>query len=160
LDEKTYERVRAILVVIAILIIVVSGVALYPFRPNHPVETPPMYTIVNESFIVKADSYKAYNFTIPSDVSSCQVTGDFSVSPSNSSGFRVSIWDDAAFSNWQSGHSLPIGIGTISFYDSGFSTNGTIGASPPGGTYWLLFLNNSTSSVNVTSIAGFWYISK
>jgi hypothetical protein len=161
MDEKRYQRVRAIFVVIAILIIVVSGVALYPLHANHPIYTPPIYTIVNESFVVNADSYNAYNFTIPADISTCHVTGDFSVSPTNSSGFRVFIWDNAAFSNWQSRHSLPLGVGTISFYDSGFSTNGTISASPyPGGTYWLLFQNNSTASVNVTSIAGFWYISK
>ena len=128
---------------------------------THLAKTPPLYTIINQSFIVNADSYKAYNFTIPADISTCHVTGDFSVSPTNSSGFRVFIWDNAAFSNWQSGHSILLGFGTISFYDSGYLTSGTISASPyPGGTYWLLFLNNSTASVNVTSFAGFAYISK
>lgn len=155
------HRVRAIFVVIAILIIVVSGVALYPYHPTHLAETPPLYMIVEESFIVNAGSYKAYNFTTPADISTCHVTGDFSVFPTNSSGFRVFIWSNAAFSTWQSGHSLLLGVGTISFYDSGSSTNGTISASPyPGGTYWLLFLNNSNAPVNVTSIAGFWYFSK
>ena len=41
MDEKWYQRVRAIFVVIAILIIVVSGVALYPFHATHLVKTPP-----------------------------------------------------------------------------------------------------------------------
>jgi hypothetical protein len=161
MDEKKYQRARAIFVVIAILIIVVSGVALYPFHPTHLAETPPLYAIVDESFIVDVGSYKACNFTTPTDISTLHVTGDFSISPTNSSNFQVFIWDNAAFSTWQSALSLSLGVGTISFYDSGISTNGTISASPyPGGTYWLLFFNNSNALVNVTSIAGFWYFSK
>ena len=69
MDEKKYQRARAIFVVIAILIIVVSGVALYPFHPTHLAETPPLYAIVDESFIVDVGSYKACNFTTPTDIS-------------------------------------------------------------------------------------------
>jgi hypothetical protein len=160
LSEKKYQKLKVIIAIAAILI-AVSAILTVALHTNKGAETPPIYQIIDANFTVNAGSYKAYNFTTPADISTCQVTGDFSISPTNSSGFRVFIWDNAAFSNWQSGHSLPLGVGTISFYDSGLSTNGTISASHyPGGTYWLLYLNNSTAPVNVTSLAGFYYIRK
>jgi hypothetical protein len=157
------KRTRAIVAVTVSLIIVdILISAAFFANQEHPAGTPPLYLVVDGNFTVNADSYKAYNFTTPTDISKCQVRGSFSDTTTNSSGIRVFIWDNAAFTNWQkSGHSLQLGFGTISFYDSGLSTNGTIAASPyPGGTYFLIYMNNSTEPQNVTSQTDFWYMLK
>ncbi len=71
------------------------------------------------------------------------------------------IWDNTAFTNWQNGQVSwnPVGR-TLSFYDSGFTTDGTIDSAFFSGTYCGLFIykNNSTLPVNMTSDAYFWYI--
>ena len=152
------KRIRTIVLVTAALVIVAIIVSSF-FSSNqiHPISTPPLYQIVNGNFTVDANSYKAYNFTIPTDFSNCQVSGSFSVYGANSSKIRVFIWDNAAFTNWQkNGQSLQWGFGTISFYDSTFTTNSTISLSPyPSGTYWLIYTNNSTEPQHVTSEASF-----
>jgi hypothetical protein len=143
-----------------IIIVILISVAFF-VNQEHPMGTPPLNSIVDGSFTVNAGSYKAYNFTIPIDVSQCQVSGSFSVSGENLSKIRVFIWDNAAFINWQSGHVSQSPLGrSISFYDSGLSTDRSIAASPPSGTYWLIYTNNSTNSQNVISQADFWYTLK
>ena len=157
------KKTRTIVVVTVSLVIVAVLIATVFFANQiRPVGTPPLYLIIDGNFTVEAESYKAYNFTTPTDISSCQVSGSFSVYGSNSSKIRVFIWDNAAFTNWQSGHVSQSPLGrAISFYDSTLSTNGTISASPyPGGTYWLIYTNNSTEPQNVTSQATFWYMLK
>ena len=126
------------------------------------VGTPPLFNIVDDNFTVNPESYKAYNFTLPPDISSSQVTGTFNVTTNNASDFRVFIWDNAAFTNWKEhGASLHLGYGVISFYESGWATNGAISSwSYPSGTYWLIYINNSTMPTNVTSQASFYYIPK
>ena len=155
------KRNRAILATTVSLIIILSLIVFFASQ-IHPVGTPPLHLIVDENFTVDSNSYKAYNFTTPTDISNCQVSGSFSVSRSNPSNIRVFIWDNAAFTSWQSGHVSQSRWGSIiSFYDSGLTTNGTIQATPyPGGTYFLIYQNNSTEPQNVTSQATFWYTTK
>ena len=144
------------IVVIAILIVVFDN------QTVTPKSTPMLFRIVDASLTIDPGSYKAYNFTLPSEASNTGVSGTFNVTTPNSSGFRIYIWDNAAFTSWQkSGASLHLGFGTISFYDSDHLTNGTISStSYPGGTYWLIYTNNSTKPVSVTSEASFYYIPK
>jgi hypothetical protein len=143
------------------LLIIFFFVSIIIYYQHQPYGTPPRHLIINGNLTIKAYSYKAFNFTIPMDITQCQVNGDFAVYPTNSSGLRVFIWDTAAFNNWQSGHfsldhARPGEV--ISLYDSGHSNNGTIDIFPGSGTYFLLFLNNSTETVNVTVEADYWYI--
>ena len=156
------KRTRAIVAATVSFNIIAFLISVAFFANREPFGTPLLYLIVEGNFTVNADSYKAYNFTTPTDISQCQVSGSFSVSGSNSSKIRVFIWDNAAFTNWQNGHVSKSPLGrAISFYDSGLSTNGTIDASPyPGGTYWLIYTNNSTEPQNVISQADFWYMIK
>ena len=159
------KRTRAIVAATVSLIIVAIVISTAFFANQiHPVGTPLSYVIVQGNFTVDANSYKAYNFTTPNEISQCQVSGSFSVSGANPSKIRVYIWDNAEFTNWQSGHisqsQSPFGQ-IISFYDSGLTTNGTIEATPyPGGTYFLIYQNNSTEPQNITSQATFWYMPK
>ena len=159
------KRARAIVAVTVSLIIVAVLISVSFFdNPIHPVSTPPLHLLVDENFTVDADSYKAYNFTTPTDISQCQVSGSFNVSGANPNEIRVYIWDNVEFTNWQSGHipqsQSPFGQ-IISFYDSGLTTNGTIEGSPyPGGTYFLIFQNHSTEPQIVTSQTTFWYMQK
>ena len=156
------KRTQAIVATTVSLIIVAVLISAAFFANQiHPLGTPQLHLIVNGNFTVNADSYKAYNFTTPTDISQCQVSGSFSISGLNPNKIRVYIWDNAAFNSWQSGQVSQSPLGrAISFYDSGLSTNGTISASPPGGTYWLIYTNNSTEPQNVTSEATFWYVLK
>ena len=144
------------------VVVVVILIAIFANQAVTPKSTPLLYRIVDTSFRVDPGSYKAYNFTMPSDTSNTGVSGIFNVTTPNSIGFRVFIWDNAAFTNWQAhGASLHLGFGVISFYDSGWSTNGTISnSSYPDGTYWLIYTNNSTEPVYVNSEASFYYIPK
>ncbi|MGD0451603.1 MAG: hypothetical protein ABSA79_11205 [Candidatus Bathyarchaeia archaeon] len=154
---RTFVFVTASLVIVAILISTV-----FFADQTHPAGTPPVYSIVNGDFTVDAESYEAFNFTTPTDISQIQVNGDFSVLGANPYGIRVFIWDTVSFTNFQSGHVSQSPLGqAISAYDSGLTTNGTIEASPyPGGMYFLIYQNNSTEPQNVTSQASFWYIQK
>jgi hypothetical protein len=156
------KRTRAIVATVSLIIVAILISAVFFANQIHPFGTPLLYLIVDESFTVNADSYKAYNFTTPTDISKCQVSGSFSVSEANPSNIRVYIWDNASFTTWQNGSVSQSPLGrTISFYDSGNATNGTIDASPyPGGTYFLIYVNNSTEPQNVTSEATFWYTLK
>lgn len=160
MDKKTKVIATTSISLIVVLAIILT--AIFANQTVSPKSTPILYRIVDSNFTVAAGSYKAYNFTIPSEISSCQVSGSFSVTTTNSSGIRVFIWDNAEFSNWQKGQVSQSPLGRIiSSYDSGLTTNGTIEASPyPGGTYFLIFQNNSTDSQNVTSQTSFWYIEK
>jgi len=159
------KRTRAIVATtISLIIVAILISTLFFANQIHPASTPPLYLIVDGSFTVDADSYKAYNFTTPTEISQCQVSGSFSISGANPSEIRVYIWDNAEFTNWQGGNisqsQSPFGQ-IISFYDSGLTTNGTIECSPyPGGTYFLIFQNSSTEPQNVTSQTSFWYIAK
>ena len=154
------KRTRAIvsLIIVAVLI----STAFFFANQKKPFGTPPLHLIVAGNFTIDSDSYKAYNFTTPTDISNCQVSGSFSVSGANPSEIRVYIWDNAAFTNWQNGQISQSPLGRIvSFYDSGLATKGTIYAKPyPGGTYFLIYQNNSTKPQNITSQATFWYIQK
>jgi hypothetical protein len=157
------KRTRAIIATVVSLIIVAILIsAAFFVNQKTPLGTPPLQLIVDENFTVDANSYKAYNFTTPTDISNCQVSGSFSVSGANPSDIRVFIWDNAAFTSWQGGHiSQPPWGGIISFYYSVPKKNGTIQATPyPGGTYFLIYQNNSTETQNVTSEATFWFTSK
>jgi hypothetical protein len=157
------KRTRAIIAAVVSLIIVAILISTAFFaNQKTPLGTPPLHLILDGNFTVDANSYKAYNFTTPTDISNCQVSGSFSVSGVNPSDIRVFIWDNAAFTNWQSGHVSQSRLGSIiSFYDSGPTTNGTIQATPyPGGTYFLIYQNNSTEPQNITSQATFWYTPK
>ncbi len=134
------KRVIVISIVSLIIIIVLISTTIFFANQIHPFSTPQTYLIVQGNFTVDANSYKAYNFTTPNKISQCQVSGSFSVSGSKPSKIRVYIWDNAAFINWQNGQISQSPQGrTISFYDSGFATKGTIEkATPyPGGTYFL-----------------------
>ena len=155
------RRNRAIVATTVSLIIILISIVFFASQ-IHPVGTPPLHLIVDGTFTIDANSYKAYNFTTPTDISNCQVSGSFSVSGVNSSDIRVFIWDNAAFTSWQSGHVSQSRWGSIiSFYDSGLATNGTIQATPyPGGTYFLIYQNNSTEPQSITSQATFWYTTK
>jgi hypothetical protein len=159
------KSTRTIVAATISLIIVPTLISLVFFANQiHPVSTPHLYLIVDGNFTVGADSYKAYNFTTPTEIKQCQVSGSFSISGANSSKIRVYIWDNAEFTNWQSRHipqsQSPFGH-IISFYDSGLTTHGTIEATPyPGGTYYLIYQNSSTETQNVTSQATFWYMPK
>ena len=155
------KRTQAI-VAAAISLLIILILIVFFASQIHPVGTPLVHLIFDENFTVDANSYKAYNFTTPTDISNCQVSGSFSVLGANIGDIRVFIWDNAAFTSWQSGHVSQSRWGSIiSFYDSGLATNGTIQATPyPGGTYFLIYLNNSTEPQNVTSQATFWYTPK
>ncbi len=158
-----FKRTQAIVAATASIIIVAILISIAFFsNQTTPVGTPPLYQIVDGNFTIEANSYKTYNFTTPTDISKCQVSGSFNVYGSNASTIRVYIWDNAAFTNWQKGQASQSPLGrTISFYDSGFTTNGSIEASPdPGGTYFLIYQNNSTELQNLTSQVSFYYISK
>jgi hypothetical protein len=157
------KRTRKIVVATGFIIIVAILISIAFFvNQTTPFGTPPFYQIVDGNFTINANSYKAYNFTTPTDISKCQVSGSFNVYGAISGKIRVYIWDNVAFANWQSGQVSQSPLGRVtSFYDSGFTTNGLIDASPyPGGTYFLVFQNNSTEPQNVTSQTHFWYISK
>jgi hypothetical protein len=157
------KRPQAIVAAIVCLIIVAIVISAAFFASHiHPVGTPLLHLLVQGNFTVDANSYKAYNFTTPNEISQCQVSGSFSVSGANPSKIRVYIWDNAEFTNWQRGHisqfQSPFGQ-IISFYDSGLASNGIIEATPyPGGTYFLIYHNNSTEPQNITSQATFWYM--
>jgi hypothetical protein len=131
------KRTQAIVTAIVSLIIVAVLISTAFFFANQktPFGTPPLHIIVD---------------------------GNFTVSGANPSEIRVYIWDNAAFTNWQNGQISQSPLErTISFYDSGLTTNGTIEATPyPGGTYFLIYKNNSTEPQNITSEATFWYIPK
>ena len=156
------KRTRAIVATVSVIVVALLITGVFFAIQIHPFGTPLLYLIVDENFTVNPDSYKAYNFTTPTDISKCQVSGSFTVSGANASNIRVYIWDNASFTTWQSGKVSQSPLGrTISFYDSGRTTNGTIEASPyPGGTYFLIYQNNSTEPQNVTSHATFWYTLK
>ncbi|HEX7482291.1 MAG TPA: hypothetical protein VF350_02340 [Candidatus Bathyarchaeia archaeon] len=157
------KKTKAVAATITSLVVVVAIItAIFANQSVTPKSTPLLYRIVDASFTVDPGSYKAYNFTMPSDTTYSGVSGTFNVTTPNSSDFRVFIWDNAAFTNWQAnGASLHLGFGVISFYDSGWSTNGTINSSSyPGGTYWVIYTNNSTKVVNVTTEVSFYYIPK
>ena len=130
--DKKQRRIIKIGSFISMLIIL-SCVTIILYYQQQPNGTPPQHLIINGNLTIKADSYKAFNFTIPMDITQCQVNGDFAVYPTNSSGLRLFIWDNAAFDNWQSGHfaldnARPGEV--ISLYDSGHSNNGTINVFP------------------------------
>jgi hypothetical protein len=86
------------------MLIFLSCLSIAIYYQHHPYGTPPQHLIINGNLTIKTDSYKAFNFTIPMDITQSQVNGDFAVYPTNSSGLRVFIWDNAAFNNWQSGY--------------------------------------------------------
>ena len=87
------KRTRAIVVVTVCLVIVAVLISVAFFdNPIHPVSTPPLHLLVDENFTADADSYKAYNFTTPTDISQCQVSDSFSVSGANPNEIRVYIW--------------------------------------------------------------------
>jgi hypothetical protein len=155
------KRTQAIVAAAISLLIILIVIAFFASQ-IHPVGNPLVHIIVDENFTVDTNSYKAYNFTMPAESSNCQVSGSFSVSGATPGEIRVFIWDNAAFTSWQSGHTSPSRWGgIISFYDSGLATNGTINATPyPGGTYYLIYVNNSTETQNVTSQATFWHTPK
>jgi hypothetical protein len=159
MNKKTKAVVATIT---SLVVVVVILTAIFANQSVTPKSTPLLYRIVDASFTIDPGSYKVYNFTMPSDTTYSGVSGTFNVTTPNSSDFRVFIWDNAAFTNWQAhGASLHLGFGVISFYDSGWSTNGTISSSSYlGGTYWLIYTNNSTKVVNVTTEASFYYIPK
>ena len=99
------KRTRAIAAATVSLIIVATLIStVFLTNQKTPVGTPPVYLVVNENFTVDANSYKAYSFTTPTDISNCQVSGSFSVSGANPSEIRVFIWDNASFTNWKNGH--------------------------------------------------------
>jgi len=154
------NKAKGITAAVSLIFVAVILLAIFSNQGVTPKSTPELFRIVDASFTVDPGSYKAYNFTMPSGSSNKGVSGTFNVTTPNTSDFRVFIWDNAAFTNWQThGASLHLGFGVISFYDSGWSTSGTISHSSfPDGTYWLLFTNNSTKPVNVTSEASFYYI--
>ena len=123
-----FKRTRAIVATVVFLIIVsiLVSAAFFANR-EYPLGTPPLHLIVDGNFTINANSYKAYNFTMPTDISKCQVGGSFSVSGANPGKIGVFIWDNAEFTNWQSGHVSQSPLGRIiSVYYSGLTTNGTI----------------------------------
>ena len=100
------KRTQAIVTAIVSLIIVAVLISTAFFFANQktPFGTPPLHIIVD---------------------------GNFTVSGANPSEIRVYIWDNAAFTNWKNVQISQSPLGrTISFYDSGLTTNGTIEATP------------------------------
>lgn len=122
---------------------------------NHTLEaefimgTPPIYQIVTGNMTINANSFKAYNFTVPSGAGS--ISDTFSCNGT----IRVYVMDSENFANWQNKQIA------LSYYDSGQVTNGKIDnlALPSSGTYFLVYYNNNdTTAKTVTSYASFFYI--
>ena len=127
---------------------------------NHTLEaefilgTPPIYQIAVGNLTIDSNSFKAYNFTVPSGTGS--ISDIFSCSLST---IRVYVMDSSNFVNWQKEYHL--GLNISSYYDSGQVTNGKIDnlLLHSSGTYYLVYDNtNDALAKIVNSDAYFFYI--
>ena len=110
--------------------------ALPPPRPISTAEEftlPRPATIVSESFIVGARSFKAWNLNITS--SEAIVTGRFRASGSMGNDIQCLILGDDAFENWRNNHA------SSALYNSGKTTVDTLHVRLSQGHYFLVFNN-------------------
>ncbi len=119
--------------------------------------TPPVRQIVHGLITVNASSYRAYNFTIPSEPSQAEVSGHFTASGGNGIGINVYIMDSDNFTSCQNCQNAS------QYYDSGESTNSSIRVNLPSrGTYYIVYDNtfDNSSQKNVDTDMYSAYIPK
>ncbi len=109
-------------------------------------------TIVDGVVTVEAGKYVNYQFSVPSQAS---VSGNFTASGGSGNDIRVLILDETSYVNWINGHNVS------TFYDSGQITTGSITASLPKGSYYLVYSNTFSiaSSKNVKTKVDVMYSS-
>ncbi len=99
-------------------------------------------TIVDNTITVEAGKYVDYKFSVPSQAI---ISGNFTASGGSGNDIRVIILNETSYTNWINGHDVS------TYYDSGQLTTGSITASVPSGSYYLVY-SNTFSTLAVKNV--------
>jgi hypothetical protein len=153
-DQFVGRRTKNILIAIAVIVMIIATIIVAFFASeNHPSSTPYVERIVDETLLLNSNSYKSYDFSLPSIASSITVDGNFEVN-GDTEGIKIYIMDSLNFASWQNTRTASM------YYSSGELKSGNITATLTlAGTYYLVYDNTSSLvSKNVTSQVVAYYV--
>jgi hypothetical protein len=136
------KRFRAIIIVVAAVILAAGVFAAVNFYPR-PMGTPPILQIVDfKNVTVNAGKYQVYNFTAHSN--ECDLQGHFNATGA----IQLYVMTSTSFDNWAKEQSV------TAIYTSEKAANASFDkvSLPSSGTYYIIYDNtNGSEALNVDS---------
>jgi hypothetical protein len=154
-DAPKKKLVRTPFIVAGVVMLAIVVLGIYAISGSNPGSANPIDRLVKQEHVttIKNTNLRigpigsyAFKLEVPQGATTGLLHGNFTAIGGLANDIEVFVLSSDDFVNWQNRHAAR------SFYNSGQVTTGTINASLPSGTYYLVF-SNRTSLLTSRSVA-------